>query len=53
MFEPHPLPLPLGLGGPKTLKAKKHIFENCLQNKRCSAGCKLTQAMPGTSASKS
>jgi len=37
-----------GPGGPETLKAEEHIFENCLQNKR---GCKLTRAEPGTSAS--
>jgi len=36
-----PAPSPLAWG-PKTLKAEGHIFENCLQNKRCSAGCKLT-----------
>jgi len=29
-----PPPSPLGLGGPKTLKAEGRIFENCLQNKR-------------------
>jgi len=45
------LPLPLGPGGSKMLRAERHIFENCLQNKRCSAGCKLTQAARGTSAS--
>jgi len=42
---PHP-----GPGGPKTLKAEGHIFEKCLQNKRFLVGCKLTRAMPGTSA---
>jgi len=47
----HPSPPPSGPGGSKTLKAEGHIFENCLQNKRCSAGCKLTRALPGTSAS--
>jgi len=41
----------MGLGGPETLKAEEYIFENCLQNKRCSVGCKLTRAEPGTSAS--
>jgi len=25
--------------GPETLKAEEYIFENCLQHKRCSAGC--------------
>jgi len=45
-------PLPPEPGGPKILKAEGHIFENCLQNKRCSTGCKLTWAAPGTSASK-
>jgi len=47
---PRPLP-PLGLGGPETLKAEEHIFENCLQSKGCSAGYKLIQAALGTSAS--
>jgi len=42
---------PLGLGGPETLKAEGSIFENCLKNKRCSAGCKLALAAQGTSAS--
>jgi len=42
---------PLGGGGPEPLKAEGHIFENSLQNKRYSAGCKLTLAAPGTSAS--
>jgi len=42
---------PPGSAGPETLKAKGHIFENCLQYKRCSAGCKLTGAVLGTSAS--
>jgi len=37
--------------GVKTLTAEWHIFENGLQNKRCSADCKLTRAAPGTSAS--
>jgi len=37
--------------GPKALRAEGHIFENYYQNKRCSAGCKLTRAAPGTSAS--
>jgi len=41
---------PLSLGEPETLKAEGTIFGNCLQNKRCSVGCKLTQAAPGTSA---
>jgi len=36
---------------PETLKAEGHIFENYLQNKRCSAGCKLIRAEPGISAS--
>jgi len=35
----------------QTLKAEGHIFENCLKNKRCSAGCKLTWAALGTSVS--
>jgi len=35
----------------KTLKAEGDIFENCFQCKRCSAGCKLTWAAPGTLAS--
>jgi len=39
-----------GTGVPETLKAEEHIFDNFLQNKRCSAGCKLTWAVPGTSA---
>jgi len=39
-----PLPSPSGPGGPETQKSLEHIFENCLQNKRCSAGCKLTRA---------
>jgi len=42
---------PSWVWGPETLQAEGHIFENCLQNKKCSAGCKLTQAVPGTSAS--
>jgi len=46
-----PDPSTIWARGPETLKAEEHIFENCLQNKRCSAGCKLTQAAPGTSAS--
>jgi len=46
-----PRPLIPGPGGPKTLKAEGNIFENCLQSKGCSAGCKLTRAGPGTSAS--
>jgi len=41
---------PLDLG-PWALKAEGHSFENCLQNKRCSAGCKLIRTAPGTSAS--
>jgi len=45
-FDPCPL-APLGQGGAKTLKAEGHIFGNYLQNKRCSAGCKLTGAVPG------
>jgi len=44
-------PSPPGTGGPKILKAEGHIFENCLQNKRCPAGCKLTRTALGTSAS--
>jgi len=39
-----------GRGGGETPKAEGHTFENHLQNKRCSAGCKLTRAVPGTSA---
>jgi len=35
----------LGLGGTETLKAEEHIFETCLQCKRCSAGYKLTRAV--------
>jgi len=31
---------PAGPGGPETLKAEGNIFEKCLQNKKCSAGCK-------------
>jgi len=46
-----PPPPPFGPGGPETLKAEEHIFKNCLQNKRWSAGCKLIWAEPGTSAS--
>jgi len=46
-----PAPPPSGPGGPETLKAERHIFENFLKNKRCSAGYKLTQAAPGASAS--
>jgi len=42
---------PPGPGGPKKLKAEGNIFENCLQSKKCSAGCKLTHAVLGTSAS--
>jgi len=45
-----PSPHPSGPGGPEILKAEGHIFENCLKNKRCSAGCKLTRAALGTSA---
>jgi len=46
-----PLPLsPFGPGGPETRKAEEHIFENCLQNKRGSAGCILTLAVRGLSA---
>jgi len=37
-------PTPPGPGGPKIIKAEGDIFENCLQNKRCSAGYKLTRA---------
>jgi len=44
-----PPPPPSGPGGPKILKAEGHIFENCLQNKRCPVGCKLTHAGSGTS----
>jgi len=36
--------------GSETLKAEGHIIENCQHNKRCSSGCKLTRAAPGTSA---
>jgi len=39
-FDPHPLLT--WAWGPKILKAEGDIFENCLQNKRCPAGCKLT-----------
>jgi len=46
-----PAPSLPGPGG-KTLKAEGNIFENCFQNKRPSAVCKLTRAAPGTSASK-
>jgi len=46
-----PAPFPSGPRGPETLKAEEHIFENGLQNKKCSAGCKLTWAAQGTSAS--
>jgi len=46
-FWPQPPPPP-GPGGLETQKAEGHIF---LQNKRCSAGCKLTPAALGTSAS--
>jgi len=45
---PHPQSWP---GGPEPLKAEEHIFENFLQNKRCSTGCKSIRAVPGTSAS--
>jgi len=38
---PHPPPTP-GPGGPETLKPERQ---------RCSAGCILTRAAPGTSAS--
>jgi len=38
-------PAPLGLGGSKPYKLKDTFL-------RCSAGCKLTRAAPGTSASK-
>jgi len=44
-------PPPSGSGGPEILKADEHIFDYCLQNKRCSASCKLTRAAPGISAS--
>jgi len=37
--------------GPETLEAEEPIIENCLQNKRCLPVCKLTPAVPGTSAS--
>jgi len=42
---------PPGPWGPETLEAEGHIIENCLQNKGCLAGCKLTPAALGTSAS--
>jgi len=45
-------PLPSRPGGPEPLKAEEHIFENCVRNKRCSAGYKLTQAAPGTPVSR-
>jgi len=32
-FDPCPLPLP-GPGGPETLQAARHTFENSLQNKK-------------------
>jgi len=44
-----PTPSQPGPGGPKTLRAEGHIFENCLRIKRCTASCKSTQAAPGTS----
>jgi len=47
----NPLPHPSGPRGPETLEAEEHIIENCLQNKRCSAGCKLIKAAPGASTS--
>jgi len=47
-FDPGPLIL-LGLGA-ETSKGEGHIFENCLQNRGCSVGGKLTRAAPGTSA---
>jgi len=40
-----PAPLPLGLGGLKPLKVNNTFL-------RCSAGCKLTWAAPGISASR-
>jgi len=43
----NPTALPLGPRGPKTLKLKDTLFTLL----RCSAGCKLTRAAPGTSAS--
>jgi len=43
-----PTPFPTWAWGPETLWAEGHIF---LQNKRCFAGCKLSRAAPGTSAS--
>jgi len=49
-FDPLPLPF-LGLGAPETLYVEEHIFENCLQNKRCLAGCKFICAALGTSVS--
>jgi len=47
----NPDPLSPWASGPETLEAEGHIIENCLQNKRCSAGCKLIRAAPGASAS--
>jgi len=44
-------PHPPGPRGPETLEAEGHIIENCLQYKRCPAGCKLTRAVLGASAS--
>jgi len=41
---------PSGPRGPETHIAEEHIFENCLQNERCSAGCKSNRPAPGTSA---
>jgi len=42
-------PSPPGPEQPEILKADGRIFENCLQNKGCSAGCKLTRAARGIS----
>jgi len=44
-------PHPPGPGMLEPLKAKGYIFENWLQNKRCTACCKSNRAAPGTSAS--
>jgi len=44
----NPTALPPGPRRPKTLKLKETLLLTLL---RCSAGCKLTRAAPGTSAS--
>jgi len=50
-FRFDPCPAPHGPWGSKILKAEEDIFENCLLNKICLEGCKITWAAPGTSAS--